>query len=218
MKELQAFFYNEDSENLLFSKFGYDQFTLNNIPANSRHRLITELLQQDVHKLEDRIKGIVKNYDQLLEYLTLLGSKPPAIIMTAAEFTLTSEIVDKLSEQFPDAPGIRRDFEFASFWQVKPDEEQIRFAFSEYMIRTLAGLCMSGLNAEVVENLNALMKLFNEKFSWKMKLYDAQNLYYELLKLYGDMLSIEPDKMKKALYELGHELKFSDEILTVLKS
>ena len=61
------------------------------------------------------------------------------------------------------------------------------------------------------------MKLFNEKFAWKMKLYDAQNLYYELLKLYGDMLSIEPDKMKKALYELGHELKFSDEILTVLK-
>ena len=77
---------------------------------------------------------------------------------------------------------------------------------------------MGGLDAGVVENLNALMKLFNEKFSWNLKLYDAQNLYYELLKLYGDMLAIESDKMKKALYELGHELKFSDEILTVLKS
>ena len=137
--------------------------------------------------------------------------------MTAAEFTLTSEIVDKLAEAFPDAAGIRRDFEFASFWQVKPDEEQIRFAFSEYMIRTLAGLCMSGLNAEVIENLNALMKLFDDKFAWKLSLYDAQNLYYELLKIYGDMLSIESEKMRKALYELGHSLKFSDEILAVLK-
>ena len=218
VKDLQAVFYNDDSENLLFEKFGYDQFTLNNIPANSRHVLITELLQQDVHKLEDRMKDIVKNYDQLLEYLTLLGSKPPAIIMTAAEFTLTSEIINKLTETFPDASGIRRDFEFAGFWQVKPDEEQIRFAFAEYMIRTLAGLCMSGLNVGVIENLNELMKLFNDKFAWNLSLHDAQNLYYELLKIYGDMLSIEPDNMKKALYELGHELKFSDEILTVLKS
>ena len=216
VKELQALFYNEDSENLLFQKFGYDQFTLNNIPANSRHRLITELLQQDVHNLEGRIKDIVKNYDQLLEYLTLLGSKPPAIIMTAAEFTLTSEIIEKLTAPLPDAAGIRRDFEFASFWQVKPDEEQVRFAFAEYMIRSLAGLCMSGLDAGVIETLNELMRLFNEKFAWKLNLYDAQNLYYELLKLYGDMLSIEPEKMRKALYELGHELKFSDELLAVL--
>ena len=218
VKELQALFYNDDSENLLFRKFGYDQFTLNNIPANSRHRLITELLQQDVHNLEDRMKDIVKNYDQLLEYLTLLGSKPPAIIMTAAEFTLTSEIIDKLAEPLPDAAGIRRDFDFASFWQVKPDEEQVRFAFSEYMIRSLAGLCMSGLDVGVIETLNELMRLFDEKFAWKLNLYDAQNLYYELLKQYGDMLSIEPEEMRKALYELGHELKFSDEILKVLKA
>ena len=76
---------------------------------------------------------------------------------------------------------------------------------------------MSGLNAEVIENLNALMKLFDDKFAWKLSLYDAQNLYYELLKIYGDMLSIESEKMRKALYELGHSLKFSDEILSVLK-
>ena len=217
VKELQALFYNEDSENLLFNRFGYDQFTLNNIPANSRHRLITELLQQDVHNLEDRMKDIVKNYDQLLEYLTLLGSKPPAIIMTAAEFTLTSEIIDKLAEAVPDCAGIRRDFEFASFWQVKPDEEQIRFAFAECIMRLLAGLGMSGLDVGVIEDLNDLMKLFDEKFEWNLSLHDAQNLYYELLKQYGGTLREEAEEVRKALYELGHALKFSDEILSELK-
>ena len=217
VKELQALFYNDDSEALLFERFGYDQFTLNNIPANSRHRLITELLQQDVHKLEARVKDIVQNYDQLLEYLTLLGSKPPAIITMAAEFTLTSEIIGKLAEAVPDVSRIRRDFEFASFWQVKPDEEQIRFAFIECIMRLLAGLCMSGLDAGVIENLNGLMRLFNEEFDWHLNLYDAQNLYYELLKQYGDMLVIEPENIRKALYELGHSLKFADEVLGVLK-
>ena len=216
VKDLQALFYNEDSENLLFAKFGYDQFTLNNIPANSRHRLITELLQQDVHTLEDRVKDIVKNYDQLLEYLTLLGSKPPVIITMAAEFTLTSEIIDKLSEPAPDVARIRRDFEFASFWQVNPDEEQIRFAFSECIIRILAGQCMSGLDVSVLENLNDLIVLFNEEFDWHLSLYDAQNLYYELLRQYDGMLALEPENLRTALHKLGHALKFSDEILEVL--
>ena len=216
VKDLQALFYNEDSENLLFQKFGYDQFTLNNIPANSRHRLITELLQQDVHTLENRVKDIVKNYDQLLEYLTLLGSKPPAIITMAAEFTLTSEIIDKLSEPAPDVSRIRRDFEFAGFWQVKPDEEQIRFAFSECVMRILAGQCMSGLDVSVLENLNDLISLFNEEFDWHMSLYDAQNLYYELLRQYGDTLALEPENLREALHKLGHSLKFSDELLAVL--
>ena len=217
VKDLQALFYNEDSENLLFAKFGYDQFTLNNIPANSRHRLITELLQQDVHTLEDRVKDIVKNYDQLLEYLTLLGSKPPAIITMAAEFTLTSEIIDKLSEPAPDVARIRRDFEFASFWQVNPDEEQIRFAFTEYMIRSLAGLCMSGLDVEVIETLNTLMKLFNDKFKWQLSQYDVQNLYYELLKQNADTLRNDSERIRKAMYTLGTALKFADEILAPLK-
>ncbi|MBR6901716.1 MAG: DUF3536 domain-containing protein, partial [Synergistaceae bacterium] len=121
-QELKNLFENENSTKLLFEKFGYDQYTLNNIPYNSRHWLINELLQQDIRALEGEMKNIVANYNQLLEYLTLLGSKPPVIITTAAEFTLTSEIVKKLESDYPDLTGIRRDFEIANFWHVKPDE------------------------------------------------------------------------------------------------
>ena len=213
VKELQAAFYNDDSEELLFNQFGYDQFTLNNIPSNSRYRLINELLHQDVQKMEERVRDIVKNYDQLLEYLTLLGSKPPAIITMAAEFTLTSDIIQKLERPAPDVSSIRRDFEFASFWQVRPYEEQIRYAFAECMSRIIAGMCMSGLNVEQLENLNGLIKLFTEKFEWLLTLDDVQNLYYELLKKYGFLVGGTEDRAGKSLYELGRALRFSDELL-----
>ncbi|MBQ7155929.1 MAG: DUF3536 domain-containing protein [Synergistaceae bacterium] len=213
VKELQAVFYNEDSVNLMFSEFGYNQFTLNNIPSNSRYRLINELLHQDVQKMEDRVRDIVKNYDQLLEYLTLLGSRPPAIITMAAEFTLTSDIIQKLESPVPDVGSIRRDFEFAVFWQVRPYEEQIRYAFAESMSRIIAGMCMSGLDVEILENLNGLIKLFTEKFEWKLTLDDVQNLYYELLKKYGAFVGGEEDRAGKGLYELGRALRFSNELL-----
>ena len=215
--ELQAMYESPDREKLLFERFGYDQFTLNNIPSNSRYRIVNALLEQDIHSLEESLKGKVKNYNQLLEHLTLLGATPPTILTVAAEYTLTSEIVKKLEESLPDISGIRRDFELAKFWRVNPDEERIRFAFSNCMNEILASLCVGGLDLELVESINELISLFNEKFEWHLSLSDSQNLYYELMKKYGDNLRNEPERMRKALYELGHELKFSDELLGVLK-
>ena len=216
-QELQALFESPDHEKLLFDKFGYDQFTLNNIPSNARHRVIYELLQQDIHRLEDSLRGIVDDYDQLLEYLTLLGTKPPAIITTAAEYTLTTEIVKKLGNYVPDADGIKRDFELAAYWQIKPDENRIRFAFIDCINDILTLICVKGVDIDTLEDLNGLIKLFNEKFDWHLSLYDAQNLYYELLKQQKPIIKTQPEQLRKALYELGRSLRFSDEILTVLK-
>ena len=215
--ELQELYESDDREKLLFEKFGYNQYTLNNIPSNSRHRIINDLLQQDIDSLEDFVKSRVRNYQQLLEHLTLLGSKPPAILSVAAEFTLTSEIVRKLEESLPDVAGIKRDFELAKFWRVEPNEERIRFAFSDSMVEILTAMCMAGLDLESIETLNELMSLFNDKFEWHLSLSDSQNLYYELLKKYGGNIINEPDRMRHSLYKLGHELKFSDDILEILK-
>lgn len=215
--ELSAMYESDDRERLLFEKFGYDQYTLNNIPSNSRYRVISELLQQDIHSLEETLKSRVRNYDQLLEYLTLLGSKPPAILTVAAEFTLTSEIVKKLEDTYPDVAGIRRMFELATFWRVKPDEERIRFAFTDCMNEILTAFCMSDVDIGTLENLNELVALFTDKFEWHLSLYESQNLYYELLKKLGGGLNDEPERLRKALYSLGHELRFADELIGVLK-
>ena len=207
-QKLRDIFTSDDNEGVLFEKFGYDQYTLTNIPSDARHKVVNEFLQQDVDKLESELKGVTRHYDQLLEYLTLLGSKPPAIIITAAKYTLTSEIVHKLGSDHPEAAGLRRLFEYASFWQVEPDESQIRFAFSDCMNRILTGMCISGPDVDSIKDLNELIKLFTEEFSWHLSLYDAQNLYYELLKQYSPDLKNIPD-----LYQLGRALRFSDEFL-----
>ena len=205
--------FESGDDKLFYSKFGYDQYTLNNIPLNSRYRIVNGLLQQDIRGLEDTMKNIVMNYDQLLEYLTLLGAKPPAILSAAAEFTLTSSIVKRLEDHYPDLAGIKRDFDIAKYWQVEPDEARIRIAFSDSMTEMLTSLCLGGLDMQTIADLNELLALFNEKFEWHLSLYDAQNLYYELRKRYMKTVKNEPQKLREALRKLGHALKFSDELL-----
>jgi len=211
-QELYELFERGDDK-LLYSKFGYDQYMLINIPSDSRYRLINELLQQDIRGIEDTMKNIVMNYDQLLEYLTLLGAKPPAILSAAAEFTLTSSIVKRLEDHYPDLAGIKRDFEIAKFWQVEPDEARIRIAFADSMTEMLTALCMGGLDMQTIKDLNDLIALFSEKFEWHLSLYDSQNLYYELIKRYGKKLREESPQLREALRTLGKALKFSDELL-----
>ena len=81
------------------------------------------------------------------------------------------------------------------------------------MNEVLTAMCVGGLDIEAVENLNALVELFTEKFEWHLSLSDSQNLYYELLKKYREEVKAAPERLRKAMYTLGHELKFADEIL-----
>ena len=150
--------------------------------------------------------------------MTFLGSKPPAIITTAAEFTLTSEIVKKLEDSSPNLESIAREFELAKFWHIKPDEERIKFAFSDCMNEILTSMCVAGLDINAVNELNELIKLFSGEFDWHLELEDTQNLYYELIAREGKALRQEPENLRKALYELGKSLKFSDEMLVNVKS
>ena len=77
---------------------------------------------------------------------------------------------------------------------------------------------MSGFDIEAIEDLNDLISLFSAKFQWQMSLDEAQNLYYELLKQHGSKkLKQEPEQLRNALYKLGRALRFSDEMLKVLK-
>ena len=209
VEELKMLF--DSGGKTFIEKFGYLLYTLTNIPADERRHLVNELLRQDVEKLEDNIRTIVDNNDNLLEYLNLLGARPPAIMTVAAQFTLTSDLVKKLNEPVPDATGIRRLFELAGFWQVKPDEEKIRFAFSECINRILRAMYENGADINIVKNVRDLINILSENFKWHLSLYEAQNLYYELVKNRGLKKYQEP--LRSDLYELGRSLYFSEEFL-----
>ncbi|MBQ9564056.1 MAG: hypothetical protein IJU98_00580, partial [Synergistaceae bacterium] len=125
----------------------------------------------------------------------------------------TSSIIHKLQEPRPNAVSIRRDLELAGFWQVKPDEEQIRFAFTEELRPLMTELSDTPDDTALIECIYDLISLFTDKFDWALGLYEAQNLYYELLKRYRRGLRSAPEKIREPMYRLGRVLRFSDEML-----
>lgn len=213
--ELRELFKEEPGyERKLVEKFGYMLYSLRHIPADAQHRLLRELLKQDVLRIETGIRDIVRNYDQLLEYLTTLEVRPPVVITAAAEFSLTSDIVHRLEEPRPNVTGIRRDFELAGFWQIKPNEEQIRTAFSNCLKRLLSQQCDEPWNTPLMENISRLIDIFSEQFKWTLSLYESQNLYFQLLRRFGKSFKSEAAPQRELVMKIGKALKFSDELLS----
>ena len=173
VKELQIIFNSQNMDKMLVEKFGYMIYTLKNIPADERRRIVHKLLSQDTEVLEKSIKIIVDEHDNLLEYLTLLGARPPKIIKVAAEFTLTSQITRELKNAEPNIKNIRKDLDHAAFWQVKPDEEQIHYAFSKAVTRLMQKAIDTEADINQISGINELIKVFTENFKWHLGLYEA---------------------------------------------
>lgn len=215
VSELRELFIKDSGyEQKLVEKFGYMLYSLRHIPADAQHRLLQELLKQDVHRIETGIRDIVRNYDQLLEYLTTLEVRPPAVITAAAEFSLTSDIVHRLEEKQPNIAGIRRDFELAGFWQIRPNAEQIKFAFSDCLKKLMAQLCEEPWNSKLMENAASLIDIFTDKFTGQIDLYESQNLYFQFLRRYGRSFKSEAAPQRELVLKIGRALKFSSELLS----
>ena len=75
----------------------------------------------------------------------------------------------------------------------------------------MEGLCRR-LDETAIKRACGVLDLFMDEHQWRLSLYQAQNLYYEILKTHRDSFFLSPE-LKEALYGLGRRLKFSDSLL-----
>ena len=212
VRDLRSLF-DPDKERQMIDRLGYTLYSLRHIPADAQRRLMDELLKQDIDHIEASVRNVVRNYDQLLDYMTTLEVRPPAIITTAAAIIMTANIVESLRAEKPDIEAIRREFSLSARRQIELDTEQVKFAVATWLKARMTCLCSNPKNADLMRNVAGMVRLFREDFKWKVGLYEAQNLYYEMRRRYRNSLRSASADLKDAAFELGRELQFSEELL-----
>ncbi|MDO4786513.1 MAG: DUF3536 domain-containing protein [Fretibacterium sp.] len=197
-------------ERELVDRFGHALFSLRHILRDAQHRLLDQLLQQDVERIEESVRSIVRSYDTLLDDLTALEVRPPRIIASAAEVALTANIVHALEREAPDLQDIRRQLRLAARWRIAPDAARVSFALSRWLHLEMEKLCENPRDVERIDGICGLLALFIDEHQWRLSLYQAQNLYYETLKRHRT--SLDP-RARDALHRLGRRLRFSETML-----
>ena len=173
--------------------------------------VLDKLLRRDVARIEESVHSIVRSYDSLLDYLTTLDVQPPRLIASAAEAALTSNITHALERDTLNIAHIRSQLQLAARWQIAPDAARIGFALAEWLNRRMERLCGDPRDAAAMDEIGDLLALFLDEFSWRLSLYQAQNLYHEILTRHRP--SAASPELKDALYRLGSRLRFSETML-----
>ena len=210
--ELRGLFSGENEQKMV-DRFGHALYSLRHIPADAQRNLLDELLKQDIRRIEQSVHAIVRNYDQLLEYLTTLDVRPPAIISSAAEIALTANILHDFEAALPDIRDIRKELQIAALWNVSPDAGQITFALVSWLKHRMMELCRTPDDIALIQHITSLISLFADEFKWRLSLYEAQNLYYALLRTRRHELRAAGPELRSALLRLGQTLQFSEALL-----
>ena len=207
---LHALFSGSEEAGMV-KRFGHNLFSLRHILIDAQRRILDKLLQRDIARIEESIRSIVRSYDSLLDYLTTLDVRPPRLIASAAEAALTSNITHALERDTLDIAHIRSQLQLAARWQIAPDAMRIGFALAEWLNRRMERLCSDPRDVAAMDEIGDLLTLFLDEFSWRLSLYQAQNLYHEILTRHRPPAA--SPELKEALYRLGLRLRFSETML-----
>ncbi len=211
--ELRKMFAGSDSKAMI-DMFRHNLFSLRHILLDSQRSLLDKLLKWDVAKIEKDVRSIVRDYDQLLEYMTTLEVRPPSIISIAAEIALTANVVHILESEAPGLEDIRRHLKLAQRWKIKVDNVRIGFLISDWLKLQMESLHSSPDDLPRIENILNLLNMFIDECGWHLSLYDAQNIYCEIRKVHYNLLKKAGPAIRSAFHMLGRRLKFSEESLS----
>ncbi len=193
--------------------FGHNIFSLRHILRDAQRALLDRLLKRDIARIETSLRGIVKDYEKLFEYLTTLGVKAPSIIRSATSIILTADIIHALEEEIPDIGAIERHINRARQWDIALDNEQIGFALSGWLMRQMQQIHESPTNPAEMERISDVLTPFMDDFKWHLSLYEAQNLYYTTQSKFKEQLRYLNPAVETSFRKLGRRLKFSEKAL-----
>jgi hypothetical protein len=209
---LRKVFAAPDNEKMVES-FGHNIFSLRHILSDAQRTLLDRLLSHDTRLIENNLRRIVNNYDDLFAYLTSLGVKAPTVIGASASVVLTADVIHGLEEDIPDIESLRRHMERAQQWNIPLDNEQIGFTATAWLTRRAHKIHDAPANPAEIERTCDVLRVLLDEFKLRLSLYETQNLYYATeFDLKTRALPPSPE-LHATLRKLGRLLRFSDEAL-----
>ena len=195
-----------DIVRLVDSNFGQNRFTIANLFKDEQRSVLTTLLAETTRDFEDTNRRLYSNNHILMGFLKESQIPMPKAFMSAAEFTLNTDLKKLLGDGITGVsgrvPAILREFER---WGVAPDAIGLEFAFRLRLERLMTRLSATpyeqGVLDEIEDCLAALALL-----PFETNLWQVQNTYFRIA---GDMRASQDKDWLKRFGSLGSRLGFS---------
>jgi alpha-amylase/alpha-mannosidase (GH57 family) len=196
--------------------YGHADYSLTSLFSDEQRRIVQLILNSTLWDIENSMTTIYQDHASLLHYLSQAGlPKPPALTL-AAGFAINAGLRRALEDDPIDLAHLRSYLSLAKADQVLLDTATLSYIADQRMKRTMVELQMSSGSLEMLDRALLLARTMTE-LPFDLNLWQAQNVWYEILRTSGDGLTaLEADdrpRWEKDFDELGVCLGFDTEAI-----
>ncbi len=196
--------------------YGHADYSLTSLFSDEQRRIVQLILNSTLWDIENSLTTIYQDHASLLHYLSQAGlPKPPALTL-AAGFAVNAGLRRVLEDDPIDQARLRSYLTLAKSDQVPLDTPTLSYIADQRMKRAMLELQMSSGSLEMLDRALQLARIMTE-LPFDLNLWQAQNLWYEILRSSTDALpALEDDDRplwEKDFDELGKCLSFDTEAI-----
>jgi alpha-amylase/alpha-mannosidase (GH57 family) len=188
------------------SYYGHMGYSLTSLFTDEQRRIVQIILNSTLADIEKSLTTIYEEHASLLHYLSQSGlPKPPALTL-AAGFAINAGLRRALESDPTDQAKLRSFLALAKANQVPLETATLSYIADQRMKRAMAGLQMSSGSRETLDRALTLARTL-EELPFKLNLWQAQNIWYEILRNSGNALTApateDRQRWEKNFSELG---------------
>jgi hypothetical protein len=185
--------------------FGDEVYSLKSLFRDERKRIVGRIVDGTLADIDKLYADVYEQNLTLIDFLRDLAMPLPPILRVSSEFVLKNEIRRVLSNEKLECDRLQRLLESATQKGIA-DEGSISAALRERLDRTMNRWAIDPFDMQTLSELEILISLIRV-VSVEADLWQAQNTYYELMKV---IAPLKPESIGDESFELfrrlGHSL------------
>jgi hypothetical protein len=175
---------------LLDRYYGHVDYSLTSLFTDEQRRILQLILNSTLWDIENSLTTIYEDHASLLHYLSQAGlPKPPALTL-AAGFAINAGLRRALESDPIDQAQLRSFLSLAKADQVQLESATLSYIADQRMKRAMVELQMSAGSQEMLDRALLLAKTMIE-LPFYLNLWQAQNIWYEILRTSGYALTAQ---------------------------
>jgi alpha-amylase/alpha-mannosidase (GH57 family) len=198
--------------NVLDQRLGGMRYSLKSLFKDEQKRILDLILSQTLQETETNFRQIYQRHGSVLRFLEEMNQPVPGVLRITSEFVLNSDLKHTFETDPVDALRISMLLELAKREGVKLEEAGLGYAASNGLTRLMRRLRDEPRNLKLLGTAYVLVTLL-QMFPFRVNYWEAQNIFYSLLKNQSPATSEEhaavPSEWRERLLALGEKLGVS---------
>jgi len=184
--------------------FTSSAYTIQSLFKDDKRRILKLILNSTITEVESSLIAIYEDHASLLHFLSLSGLPKPPALSLAASFAVNAGLRRALESDPIDALQVRAYRGLASADQITLDKSVLSYIIDLKMKRDMVSLHADFKNTQRLDNALLTARTVQE-LPFELNLWQAQNIWYDTLKL--SRKEQMPEDWTEKFHELGTQMK-----------